>query len=185
MVTDYSVEKDVLRKEFRAARRAMTEAEFMRESSILRARLATHPALVNAKEIHTFWPMTDRREPDLRPLLDAWHAEGRRIWLPVVRGARLRAGRYTGSSSLKVSAFGIMEPAVSPRFRADGLDVVIVPALAVDRAGFRLGYGGGFYDRWLQGVHAETVCPIFGCALVEALPHEDHDVPMKHIVTSA
>lgn len=162
----------------------MTEADWERESSVLCERLTRHPVVAMASDIHVFWPMTLLREPNLQPLIDAWVAEGRRVWLPVVVGSGLGAGRYTGPDSLHAAPMGMLEPVASTLFHADIPDVVIVPALAVDRQGFRLGYGGGYYDRWLPGVHAETICPIFGSGFVEALPNEAHDVPIRHVIIS-
>lgn len=179
------VDKDALRRAFRRARMEMPEADWQRESSILRERLAQHAAVAAARDIHVFWPLVLLREPDLRPVIDRWIREGRRVWLPVVDGDTLTAGRYTGPESLHAAPRGLLEPLAQPDFQAHALDVVIVPALAADRAGFRLGYGAGYYDRWLAGVHAETVCPIFGTGFVDALPREAHDIPVHHIITSA
>lgn len=181
---DSSLKKDALRQKLSHARRSMTEADYRRESSVLCHRLCEHPAVRSALDIHVFWPLAHLREPDLRPLIDAWFTAGRRVWLPIVDGQRLRAGRYAGRTSLQAGPMGTMEPAASTGFTADTPDVVIVPALAVDRAGFRLGYGGGYYDRWLADVHAETICPIFEGGFVDALPHEPHDIPVRHVIVS-
>lgn len=80
---------------------------------------------------------------------------------------------------------GVLEP-VGPRLGLQGIagcDLVLVPALAVDRAGFRLGKGGGSYDRALARATGTTVALLRDGELLEAVPHEPHDVPVRAVAT--
>ena len=66
---------------------------------------------------------------------------------------------------------------------ADVIDTVIVPALGVDRRGYRIGYGGGYYDALLSTIDAATICPMFGACIVDRLPVEAHDMRVNVTVT--
>jgi 5-formyltetrahydrofolate cyclo-ligase len=116
-------------------------------------------------------------EPSTRRLLDDLTAAGVRVLLPVVDGERLDWAAYTGAGDLTAGRLGIAEPTgprLSPRALADA-ELVIVPALAVDRAGIRLGRGGGYYDRALADVTTSTVAIVYDTELLDHVPAEPHD----------
>lgn len=118
-------------------------------------------------------------EPPTRPLLEALVATGVRVLLPVVDGHLLRWGELRDWSGLAPSALGLLEPADADdhaAMAAATADLLVVPALAVDREGYRLGRGGGFYDRWLAGATpGRVLAVVYDDELVERLPHEGHD----------
>ncbi len=181
---DPGEEKWRLRRFFRERRLALSDQAWSDRSSDLCERLKAHATLAHARRIHAFWPIHQKREVDIRPALRDWVAEGRVVWLPVVQGTQLAAGRLEGEQALREGPFGVLEPDVDPSFTWEQVDAILVPALAVDHDGWRLGYGGGFYDRVLAGVHVPTVCPIFAWEQVPSLPHETHDVRITHTVTA-
>lgn len=125
------------------------------------------------------------REPDTMPLIRTLLARGQRVALPVcLPGRRLEARVISHEDQLVPGKFGIPEPdygcpAVSP----DEIGAVLVPGLLADRDGYRLGYGGGYYDRWLANYQGFTamVCP--GERLVERLPRERFDRPVELVLT--
>lgn len=125
-------------------------------------------------------------EPGSRDLLDRLRDRGVRVLLPVVTGRELHWVTYAGE--LRPGPWDLLEP-VGPALAPDALaaaDAVLVPALAVDRHGTRLGRGAGFYDRALPHVRPDT--PLIallhdGELLTETLPAEPHDIPMTHAVT--
>lgn len=180
-----------LRALFRERRMALTEETWADLSSEIGARLVSHPTLAHADRIHAFWPIHEKREVDIRPAVRRWLTEGRTVWLPVLDGQELLAGRLEAGKedALCPGRFGLLEPAIDSSFTWDQAQAIIVPGLAVDRNGWRLGYGGGFYDRVLasmkmESVHVPTLCPIFPWEFVDDLPHEPHDVKITHSVTS-
>jgi 5-formyltetrahydrofolate cyclo-ligase len=120
-------------------------------------------------------------------------AAGHVVALPRVDRVTRTLGLYRvsrPSADLVVGPWGIAEP--DPRLcrpvDASSLDFVLVPGVAFDTRGARIGYGGGFYDRLfedcsLQGKRPLKVAPAFACQIVEAVPVEPHDVPVDHVVT--
>jgi 5-formyltetrahydrofolate cyclo-ligase len=126
------------------------------------------------------WPMPG--EMDLRPLLHALHARGHPIALPETpaRGNPLLFRRWTPTSAMVRERFGTYRPDGDPIVP----DILFVPLLAFDRRGFRLGYGGGFYDRTLAALPGRLAVG-FGYAAqeVDRVPAEPHDIPLATIAT--
>ncbi|MFN4090044.1 MAG: 5-formyltetrahydrofolate cyclo-ligase [Alphaproteobacteria bacterium] len=132
-----------------------------------------------------FWPMGD--EIDVRPLLKALHMCGHPVGLPVAgpRGTVLAFRRWTPETILVPGIFGTSEPPAD----AAGVepDILLVPLLAFDRGGNRLGYGGGYYDRTLAALRARRPVVAIGVGFaaqcVSAVPHGPFDQPLDWIVT--
>ncbi|GGM81087.1 5-formyltetrahydrofolate cyclo-ligase [Longimycelium tulufanense] len=131
-------------------------------------------------------------EPGSLAMLEALHRSGWRVLLPVVPEpaagpAPLEWAEYHGEATLRLGAFGLLEP-LGPRLGAEAVaeaEAVFVPALAVDRRGVRLGRGGGYYDRSLPLAKpgALLAAVVRDSELVAELPGEPHDVRMGVAVT--
>jgi len=169
-----------------AARLAALPAA-VRRSAARRAaeRLAALPELVAARRIFTCLSFGD--ELDTGPLVDAWLAQGRELYVPRAdpRDRQLHVHRYP--CELVTLDFGLRQPKRGePELASEEvdttLDVAIVLGLAFDRRGFRLGYGSGYFDRFLAGRDLLTIGLAFDEQLVERLPDEPHDVPMCLVV---
>lgn len=180
--------KSDLRARFRAFRASLSPDERARRSARACERLAALPELRGAETIHAYWSLGSDGELDLRPLLRALHAEGRRIVLPVVtsfvRGRPAMDHRlFEGEARLQANRWGVEEPiggaAVPPRT----IDVVLVPALGAGRNGHRVGHGRGYYDAFLAACPAPAVGVVYHPTLVEHVPPEPHDVPLGVVVT--
>jgi len=157
------------------------------------ARLAIRDRYLSAFEpapgtvVSAFWPMAG--ELDLRPLLEALHARGCVCGLPVVvgRDVPLVFRAWEPGVTLVTSRFGIAEPA--PDRRVVRPQHALVPLLAVDDEGYRLGYGGGFYDRTLALLRGDGAAPLvaIGVGLEAqrrpALPREPFDERLDWLVT--
>jgi len=132
-----------------------------------------------------YWPLEDEADP--RKLADILLALGHPILLPRVMGRRrpLSFRHWREGDATEKSAFGVIEPLESaPAARPDA---VFVPMLAFDARGFRLGYGGGYYDRSLASLRAQGPVLAIGVAYAgqetAALPHEAHDERLDLVVT--
>jgi 5-formyltetrahydrofolate cyclo-ligase len=126
-------------------------------------------------------------EPGSIALLDELRGAGRRVLLPIVTGTSpLDWGVYFGESSLVPGPHGLREPSglrLGP-LAVTNADAVLVPALAVDRRGVRLGRGAGHYDRSLAGVSGTPLIAVVRDEeLVDELPGEPHDVRMTAVLT--
>jgi 5-formyltetrahydrofolate cyclo-ligase len=120
-------------------------------------------------------------EPDTDPLMARLHAEGKRLVLPRVEGRELVVA--DGEGPRVRSSFGVEEPQ-GPALALDLVQLVIVPGLAFTTAGDRLGYGGGFYDRFLPRVAAPNVGVCFAEQLVPELPTDAHDTRVQRVVSA-
>lgn len=130
-----------------------------------------------AKNVMIFYPT--KFEVNLLSLLE----DDKNFYLPRVCGTDLEVCSYKKSDDLEKSFFNILEPktkAVNPAV----LDLVIVPALMADKNGYRLGYGGGFYDRFLtiNGNKFKTIVLIPKELFVENLPVDDFDIPVDKVL---
>jgi 5-formyltetrahydrofolate cyclo-ligase len=125
-------------------------------------------------------------EPGSVALLDALRAAGRRVLLPIVTGREpLDWGVYFGADSLVPGPYGLREPSGLRlgRGAVANADAVLIPALAVDRQGVRLGRGAGHYDRSLGAVTAPRIAIVRDEEYVDRLPAEPHDVLMTAVLT--
>jgi 5-formyltetrahydrofolate cyclo-ligase len=134
-----------------------------------------------------YWP--GRSEIDVRPLLAYLARAGHELALPVVtaRGRPLLFRRWRPGDVMESRPFGLQEPAASaPELRPQAL---LVPFLAVDGEGYRIGYGAGYYDRTLASLRAEAPILAIGVGYeaqrVARLPRDAHDEPLDRLVTEA
>lgn len=110
--------------------------------------------------------------------------DNKNFFFPRVNGSELEVCPYSESVEFKKSKYNINEPCSTP-VNADILDLILVPALAADIRGYRLGYGGGFYDRFLPLCKkAVAVIPINDDFVLEKLPVEDFDYKVDYIITN-
>jgi 5-formyltetrahydrofolate cyclo-ligase len=172
--------KAELRRRLRRARTDRTE----HERAIVAAALAGHGAMLTGSTIAAFVGV--RSEPPTVPLLEALHARGVRVLLPVLLADMdLDWAVFAGAADLAAGRLRMLEPSgppLGPEAIATA-DLVLVPALAVDGSGMRLGQGGGSYDRALVRTSAPVVAVVFGDEVLESLPAEDHDRSVDGVLT--
>ena len=131
--------------------------------------------------VAAYWPMGP--EIDVKPLLHALHARGQPLCLPVTprRGQPLRFRRWAPGDPLGHGPMGTRQPVQGEEVTPDWL---FVPLLAFDRAGRRLGYGGGYYDRTLAGLPGATALGIaYAVQEVQEVPAGPHDVRLRRVAT--
>lgn len=127
-----------------------------------------------------------RSEPDISPLADIARRDGKKIAFPisVTKDCTLDFRFISSPDELEIGAYGIREPrADAERATLSERTLCIVPALAVDADGYRLGYGKGYYDRFLSTFEGSAVVAIHSSLVCERLPRNDTDIPIKTIIT--
>lgn len=186
-------DKRVRRRGILAARNGLSADDVRESAAALARRALALPELAHARTVVAY--VSVGGEPGTLTLLDTLHARGTRVLLPVLLPDNdLDWGVYEGEDSLTRVRHGgkmaLLEPG-GPRLGPDAVteaDVVLLPGLAVDPRGMRLGRGGGSYDRVLArldraGVHPALVVLLYDTEVVERVPEEPHDRPVHAVVT--
>ncbi|MGW5276557.1 5-formyltetrahydrofolate cyclo-ligase [Streptomyces sp. NPDC004044] len=183
--------KASLRRELLAARSLLSREDVDNAATVLSRGAVNLPELAAARTVAAY--VSVGGEPGTRALLDALQARGVRVLLPVLLPDNdLDWAAYEGGDSLVPAARGLLEPN-GPRLGPDAVldaDVVLLPGLAVDGRGMRLGRGGGSYDRVLArlataGAHPALVVLLYDNEVVAQVPVEPHDHPVDAVVTPA
>jgi 5-formyltetrahydrofolate cyclo-ligase len=177
--------KEALRKRLAALRRTLT-AEARAERSLRASEhLIAHAGFDAARVVLVYAALRFELDPSHAVAHAA--AAGKTVVLPRVlpESGELSLHVYKPGDELTESGFGVREPhAGSERVAPERVDLVLVPAIAFDARGYRLGYGKGFYDRLLPSlVRAERVGLAFELSLLPQLPNEDHDIAVQRVVT--
>lgn len=182
-------EKDALRRQLLAARALLTSSDVQKAAAVLAGIALNLPELRRAWTVAAY--VSIGSEPGTRALLDALRERGARVLLPVLlEDNDLDWAVYEGAERLVRARRGLLEPA-GPRLGVDAVleaDTVLLPGLAVDARGMRLGRGGGSYDRVLarivrSGLDPALVVLLYANEVVERVPEEPHDHPVHAVVT--
>jgi 5-formyltetrahydrofolate cyclo-ligase len=123
-------------------------------------------------------------EPSTVEINEAFLRDGKVLVLPRINGDHLEWVRWNGDPAQLVAKKKILEPVGDPLTDLSQIQAIIVPALKIDQSGFRLGQGGGYYDRALKNLNAWKIGLVYAGELSsEVLPHESHDVPLNAAAT--
>lgn len=184
MASAAAAEKTALRVRLRRILNEMPTARMQSSDQALFRQLMGLSQIQTARVISLFWGITGL-EPDTRPLVEQLLAQDKTVCLPrIVADHGMELRQYTPGCPMDMNSFGIWEPTLDcPLIAREDIDLVIVPALCYDRRGFRLGYGGGYFDRWLSGYQGVTVGMCRQAVLQDAVPVEEHDKPVQAVVT--
>jgi 5-formyltetrahydrofolate cyclo-ligase len=177
--------KAALRKRLLAARSALAADQRQDAGRLIRDALLALPALQMAGTVAAYYSVGT--EPDTRALVYALWKRGTYVLLPLLRpDGDLDWASYEGPDSLVPGPRGLAEPGEPPRGAGAvaRADVVLAPALAVDRTGNRLGRGGGSYDRALArvGPLIPVIALLYDAELLSRVPAEPHDTPVRAAV---
>lgn len=145
-------------------------------SSIIVEKIRNNKHYKSAKNILLFYPLQE--EIDLLELLN----DDKNFYLPKISGENLLICPYCSGDQLECSKFKTQEPCTNP-INIEKIDLIFVPALMVDKNNYRLGYGGGFYDRLLKVCNAFTIVPIAKELVIPTLPIEAHDKKTNLVIT--
>jgi 5-formyltetrahydrofolate cyclo-ligase len=182
-VTNQTTRKATVRRLVLAARSRLSAGERSAAGEAVAERLADLPELQGARAVLGFASFGAELPTD--PVMAWVLASGRRLLMPYVDGAGLRATEVASVEELAPGYRGIREPVHRVAIDASEADVILVPGVAFDASGRRLGYGGGFYDAFLAGIErrAPRVGLCFDLQIVDDVPTEDEDEAVDVIVT--
>ena len=177
-------QKKALRQSFRAIRSSIPNHEKEELDARLIEQLSAHPYYREASVLLLFFPV--RGEPNLLALAEIALRAGKTVGFPISHPAdhTMTFRSISDLSELRSGAYGIPEPPATGEIlngRADSL--CLLPALAFDRSGYRLGYGGGYYDRFLADFSGKTLAPTYERLLTDKLPINENDRPADGILT--
>ncbi|MCR5756579.1 MAG: 5-formyltetrahydrofolate cyclo-ligase [Selenomonas sp.] len=184
-VKDLQAEKKALRAKILTARRELRDAYRQKASQRMIDVFCALPDFKAPRSIMCYAPMDD--EVQIHALIQRWLDLGCTIAMPrIVSKGEMEAVSLSSLDDLIAGTYGIRTPdpdkgqVLSP----EDLDMIIVPGVAFDTRGERLGMGAGFYDAYLaKAVHAKRIALAYSCQLVAAIPMEEHDMLVHKIIT--
>ena len=174
------MEKKDLRKRYRALRRAVPDKA--QKSALIARKLRQTPAFQSANTVALYRSLPEEVSTDA--IFRAVLAVGKTPCFPKVEGGAMAFFAVDGTTPFFPAAFGIEQPLSERAVPPEEIDLMVVPLIAADKENYRLGFGGGYYDRFLK----EYSGTAFGIAFreqisAELLPHEAHDVPLDAVIT--
>lgn len=177
-----ATEKKRLRYKIRQARRCLSDDFLIRESKDILSFLFTLPEWKSAQTILAYAALPG--EPEISPVLLEILSSGRRLILPRCEGKIFVPCLVSDLEQLSPGIYGIREPNLEcPTVYPDEIDMIFVPGLAFDLNGFRLGQGGGYYDRFLLNTDIFCLGVCHAWEILTAVPREEHDVQVDGILT--
>lgn len=179
--------KKELRKQILQSRRDIPADEREEKSKQIAEHILQSSLYQEARFVFSFIPFGD--EVNIRPVLEHAVQTGKKLAIPktVSSSRELVLYQFETWEQLIPGVFGIMEPdpGRSTVVNPIDIDLILMPGVAFDRHGGRLGYGGGFYDRFLAGLPQSPplIAPCFTEQVIERVPTEDHDIQVDMLIT--
>ena len=178
------MEKAALRKKYKELRLRLHQDEMDSRSMAIANNLLQLP-IWEATNYHIFLPIEGKKEVNTEFILHILQGRDKSIIIPKVHFKTFEMEHYLlqENTELHISAYGIPEPISGIKITPDQIDVVFVPLLAFDTLGNRVGYGKGFYDRFLVQCAAKTIFVGLSCfAAEEIIAHSADDIPLHYCV---
>ena len=175
------MDKKALRRQIREQKRAMTEEEIVSRSERLGALFAATEAYRSAKSVYGYLPYN--QEVRTVPILQKALSDGKRVAVTKVYGDTMRFIWLEDLTKVEKSGMGIPEPVEDGPVADDETALVLMPGVAFTEKGERIGYGGGYYDRFLANEPDHpTVALCYAFQIVESLPTEEFDIPVDLVL---
>lgn len=175
------MDKKALRRRIREQKRAMTDSEITERSARLGQLLLQSEAYKNAKTIYGYLPYN--QEVRTVPMLEQALRDGKRVAVPKVYGEEMKFLYLEDLTQVEKGYAGIPEPVADGPVADDETALVLMPGLAFDPQGRRIGYGGGFYDKFLAAEpNHPTLALCYAFQVLPALETEAHDIPVDWVL---
>ena len=175
--------KEVIRERMRRRRKTLTNEQVHEKSETIRYKLEGRKAFKEAETIMMY--ISSFKEPETLPIIEHLLEQGKKVVVPVSSTAtNTIVPTYIESiSELQKGAYGILEPSIIRHVDPSEIEVVVIPGIAFDMHRNRLGFGKGYYDKFLENTEAKKIALCYDFQIVDDLPVDDHDIPMDLILT--
>ncbi len=175
--------KEVIRERMRRRRKTLTYGQVHEKSETIRYKLEGKKAFKEAKTIMMY--ISAYKEPETLPIIERLLEQGKRVIVPVSSTeTNTIVPTYIESlSELTKGAYGIPEPSIIRPVKKEDIEVIVIPGIAFDMHRNRLGFGKGYYDKFLEDMNAKKIALCYDFQIVDDLPADDHDIPMDLILT--
>ena len=182
-----AVEKEALRAKMIALRRSLPEKLRVSMSTAIAQYVIGLPEIVNARHVSLYLSISAHAEVDTAPIAEGLTAMDKELSVPVIRDGNLCSAAFRPGDPLRPAQFGQPEPEVLSMADESQLDVILMPLLAFDGKGYRLGYGKGLYDSFLQrlsqqGRNLRRIGLSFSQQMVDKLPLDPWDEALDGVV---
>ncbi len=181
---DTCISKQQLRAHYRKVRNSVSREDKELFDLAIRASLLENEFVKRAKTVLLFYPI--KSEPDIRELVKSLRELGKKVAFPISNsGDCTLTFRYVDDiRDMVTGTYNIPEPSQNAPIVDDlSHSVCIVPGLVFDRYGYRLGYGKGYYDRFLKSFSGKSIGIVYSEFIIDSLPSEETDMPVDLIVT--
>lgn len=178
-------EKETLRDKLIAKRAGIPEKKWGIYSERIIKKLKQLSSYQKAHTVHCYVSMNKRGEVNTHKLIKQMFSAGKQVIVPITHTDRgtLTHHELTSFKDLTPNKWGVPEPDGGPEVPVADLDIVIIPMVGGDEQCNRIGYGGGFYDRFLKNVDCPKIGLIFEQNILPKLPVESFDIPLDNIIT--
>lgn len=173
--------KKEIRQHIISRRKEMDPLAWQEATQKITEKIINHPRFLEETDIYCYANYNGEVGTE-QIMEEAWKL-GKHVWLPKVEGREMEFYLVESRNELKPGAYGILEPVTD--HKADGKEgLLIMPGVAFDEEGRRIGYGGGFYDKYLEKhPNLLTVAVAFELQIYQEIPCEEHDIKPRKVVT--
>lgn len=178
------IPKSEVRNSVIKKRNELTETDILQKTKLIYERFFSSEDYIAAQKIHTFIS-TRKGEIDTKEIVDRMRADGKSIVVSKLNKAskNFHHANFIRWEHLKKNQEGYYEPTAGFDEDFGDVDLVIVPAIAVSLFGHRVGYGGGYYDRFLKSIHVQKIAFAFEYQVFDNIETEEHDERVDKIIT--
>ncbi|MGM0947749.1 MAG: 5-formyltetrahydrofolate cyclo-ligase [Bacillota bacterium] len=177
--------KSQLRKKTMEALSAVSDEDLLQKTARMYKRLFSLPEWQNASTIAV--TISRGLEIPTRPVIKQAWKEGKQVCIPKCdpKSKNMQFRTYQTDDQLETVYAGLLEPVIekTKKVEPSQIDLIIVPGVCFDTDGFRVGFGGGYYDRFLSDYEGKTVSLLLECQLFSHVPRLPHDIPVHQLIT--
>lgn len=181
MNRNLSLEKEKLRKKLLSERRKLTKFDISAKSQAVHKSLVNLDEIKTSKKILVYLPINN--EVDTENVIKFLIKNKKLIFIPAFNNNKWMISEFNDFDNLQKGPYGILQPVYKSRVESKVIDVAIIPGVAFDKSGARLGYGKGVYDKLLKYFKGIKIGLAYDFQIVDRLPKEKHDLLMDFVVS--